>query len=85
LEKLWTEVGNGGFDPGVGLFGVDSGNFSAIDSSTAEGEVVNLLDDLERKAMGCTFAQWMEDWVNGVDLWTRDFTKPGPDPTGTGA
>ena len=22
----------------------------------------------------------MEDWVNGVDLWTRDFTKPGPRP-----
>jgi hypothetical protein len=48
------------------------GYFSAIDCSTVEGEVVNLLDDLERKVMGCTFAQWMEVWVNGVDLWTRD-------------
>jgi hypothetical protein len=56
------------------------GNFSAIDCSTAEGEVVNLLDGLERKAIRCTFAQWMEDWVNGVDLWTRDFSKLGPRP-----
>ena len=122
LEKLLTEVGNGGFGPGYGLFGVDSenaseismsipnvylqsvaddsydwpkklvmicewgcGNFSAIDCSAIDGEVVDLFDDLERKAKGCTFAQWMEDWVNGVDLWTRDFGKLGPDPAGTGA
>ncbi len=120
LEKLWTEVGNGGFGPGDGLFCVDNepaselsmsipnvylqsiaddsyawpkklvmicewgcGYFSAIDCSTAEGEVINLLDDLKRKPIGCTFAHWMEDWVNGVDLWTRDFSKLGPNPVGT--
>jgi hypothetical protein len=122
LERLWTEVGNGGFGPGYGLFGVDSGHvselsmsipniylqsiadasydwpkklviicewgcgyFSAIDCTTVEGEVVDLLDGPERKAKGCTFAQWMEDWVNGIDLWERDFSELGPNPSGTGA
>jgi hypothetical protein len=121
LSKLWTKVGNGGFGPGYGLFGVHTrpaselsmstpnvylqsiaddsydwpkklvmicewgcGYYSAIDCSTVEGEVVDLLGELERKPKGCTFAQWMEDWVNGVDLWTRDFSKRGPNPTATG-
>src|SRR5882724_1628539 len=33
LEKLWTEVGNGGFGPGSGLFGVDSGHASELSMS----------------------------------------------------
>ena len=122
LCKLWTQVANGGFGPGYGLFGVAGGHvselslsvpngylqliadasyvwpkklviisewgcgyFSAIDCSTVEGEVVDLLDEPERWAKGFNFAQWMEDWVNGVDLWTRDFSNLGPNPTGTGA
>ena len=122
LEKLWTEVGNGGFGPGYGLFGVNNATtsvlsmslpnfylqsiadesyewpeklviicewgcayYSAIDCSTVEGKVVNLLDDPERRPTGCTFAEWMEDWVNGVDLWARDFSKRSENPTGTEA
>jgi hypothetical protein len=45
------------------------GHYSAIDCSTADAEVVDLLDDPERRPRGCTFAEWMEDWANGVNLW----------------
>ena len=119
LAKLWTEVANGGFGPGYGLFGIENGGgselsmsipnlyfqsiedasadwpkrlvlicewgcgyFSAIDCSTPEGKVVNLVEDPERVATGLTFAEWMEDWVNGVDLWERDFGRLGLDPSG---
>jgi len=114
LARLWTEVANGGFGPGDGIFGVDGGwaddregttiapfylsmkkhrgffglagkpwperlvpicywggdDYSAIDCATAEGEVVDLLEDRswrpKRKKM--TFSQWMEAWVDGVAL-----------------
>ncbi|HLK66582.1 MAG TPA: SMI1/KNR4 family protein [Bryobacteraceae bacterium] len=126
LGRLWVEVGNGGFGPGYGLFGLDGGhveensrltlpdlyfytiedpdlllepvdedaqlswnpppwdpwpkklvpicnwgcgNESAIDCSTPEGEVIDLLDGIKRFFRESTFAQWMEDWVNGVNLW----------------
>jgi hypothetical protein len=127
LERLWVEVGNGGFGPGYGLFGVEGGladddtalttapyylasvqtgllaewsgsaaessdddgpaefepwpaklvpicewgchHLSAIDCAAPEGQMVDLVEGLERKPKRMTFAQWMEAWVNGVELW----------------
>lgn len=46
--------------------------------------MVDLVDEWQRKAKRCTFARWMEGWANGVDLWKSDFSKPGPNPIGTG-
>jgi len=113
-------VGNGGFGPGYGLFGVNvapaselslsvpnvylhSGAdeaygwpgklvlicewgcalYSAIDCSTSEGGIVNVLGELDLKPTGSSFAQWMQDWADGVDLWQRDFSDRGPTSTGT--
>ena len=51
---------------------------SAIDCSTPEGEVAdlpeNVISDMQWNGSdplrkGMTFAQWIEDWVDGVDLW----------------
>jgi hypothetical protein len=41
---------------------------SAVDCSTLEGEVVDLIDGWERRPRGVTFARWMEQWVNGEEL-----------------
>ena len=119
LKRLWTEVGNGGFGPGYGLFEVDvapasdlnmsiptvylqsiadesyswprklvlicewgCAYYSAIDCSTSDGEIVNLLGESELKRTGSSFAQWMQDWVDDVDLWQRDFSN-GPTPAET--
>ena len=109
LCRLYLEVGNGGFGPGCGLFGLTGGNqadadmgeltlpelyltdmeydwpeklvsicnwgcciSSAIDCSTPEGEMVFVGGTHELYVPeGITFAQWMEDWVNGVDLFER--------------
>jgi hypothetical protein len=105
LARLWTEVANGGFGPGGGLFGVNTepssplsmslpnlylqsiadrsiawpeklviicewgcGDYSAIDCSTAGGEVIDLIGEDTRKGRGCTFAEWIEDWLDGADL-----------------
>jgi hypothetical protein len=110
--RLFVEIGNGGFGPGYGLFGLAGGHvddvqgltldelyiatiedsawetfletpwprrlmpvcdwgcqhLSAIDCSTPEGEVVDLADGYLRKPRRRTFAEWMEDWVRGVDI-----------------
>jgi hypothetical protein len=128
LGRVWIEVGNGGFGPGYGLFGLEGGHVeeisrltvpdlyfytledpnslllpldedaqlmwnappwdpwpkklvpicdwgcgsqSAIDCSTAEGEVIDLREGIDRIPRRATFARWMEDWVNGVKLWTH--------------
>ena len=42
---------------------------SAIDCSTPETEVIDLSDGFQRHPKGVSFARWMEDWVNGVNLW----------------
>jgi hypothetical protein len=120
LDRLWTEVGNGGFGPGYGLFGVNiepsselsmsipniylqsiadesygwpkklvlicdwgCAYYSAIDCSTPEGEIVKVLGELEPRPTGFSFARWMQDWVDGVDLWQRDFSHHDPTVTGT--
>lgn len=107
LVRLYVDVGNGGFGPGYGLYGVKGGHVnnvqnltletlylsnreytwpeqlvdvcdwgctmaSLIDCSKPEGEMV-FMGDSSPVFMpeGITFAQWMEDWVNGVDLWKR--------------
>ena len=99
LGRLYTEIGNGGFGPNSGLFGLNvgacskhsmsipnvylqaiadesedwpeklvlicewgCGYYSALDCSAPEGELVNVLGELELQRTGCTFAQWMEDW-----------------------
>jgi hypothetical protein len=120
LGKLWTEVGNGGFGPGHGFFGVNvapssglsmsvpnvylqsikdesyswpkklvlicewgCGLYSAIDCTTADSEIVNVHEELNLSPTGASFAQWMQDWVDGVDLWQRDFIGRGPTPART--
>ena len=42
---------------------------SAIDCSTPEAEVVDRFDGYQRRPTAVAFARWMEDWVNGVNLW----------------
>jgi len=42
---------------------------SAINCSTPEMEVIDLIDGYQRRPKCVSFARWMEDWVNGVDLW----------------
>jgi hypothetical protein len=42
---------------------------SAIDCTTPEGEVVDLLEGYQPKRKAITFSQWMEAWVNGLELW----------------
>jgi len=110
LGRLWTEVANGGFGPGGGIFGVEGGweeervaltiapfyldakrhngfglswpeklvpicywggdDYSAIDCTTTEGDVVDLLESKRwrPKRKKLTFTQWVEAWVNGVEL-----------------
>lgn len=47
---------------------------SAIDCSAAEAEVLDIPEDLDRRRRsGQTFAQWMEAWVNGVNLFRGRF------------
>jgi hypothetical protein len=46
------------------------GSGSAVDCSTPEGEMVYLREGLAFRE-GITFRQWMEDWLNGVDLEER--------------
>ena len=105
LVRLWTEVGNGGFGPGYGIFGLEGGSVeesqglnivdnylatcrdpewprklvpvcewggddaTAIDCSTPAGSMVDLVEGVERRPKGMTFAHWMEAWVNGADLF----------------
>jgi len=59
------------------------GIHAVIDCSTAEGLVSHDSQSM-RSRDRYTFAQWMQDWANGVDLWERDF-KPSTDPGGTKA
>ena len=45
---------------------------SAIDCSIPEGEMIFIGAPIEVfLPEGITFARWMEDWVNGVDLFSR--------------
>jgi hypothetical protein len=111
LERIYVEIGNGGFGPGFGLYGVAGGYAedlqgltlpelylseieyhwpeklvsicdwgctmgSAIDCSSPEGEIV-FLGDSSPVCMpeGITFTAWLEDWVNGVDLFERVYRR----------
>jgi hypothetical protein len=60
------------------------GIHTGADCSTAAGLIIHLSAS-GRKLEGYAFAQWMEDWVNGIDLWERDFSKRSADPSTTGA
>jgi hypothetical protein len=55
---------------------------TGVDCSTPEGLIFHLMASF-RKVERSTFAQWMEDWVNGVDLFERDHIKRGADSPGT--
>jgi hypothetical protein len=59
------------------------GIHTVIDCATAEGLISHDSQSM-RNHEGYTFARWMEDWANGVDLWERDF-KRSADPGGTKA
>ena len=56
-------------------------NESAIDCSTPEAAIVDLPENVivqmqktgnDPPPKGMTFAQWMEAWVDGIDLWPYD-------------
>jgi hypothetical protein len=55
---------------------------TGLDCSTAEGSIFHLSASF-RRLDGCTFARWMEDWANGVDLYERDHIKRDADSPGT--
>jgi hypothetical protein len=106
LERMWTEIANGGFGPGYGIVGLEGGaafdpqgwnvvenylslagshwparlvpicdwgcmNLTATDCGTPEGEMVDLIegDPRDARRRELTFPQWMEAWIQGVDLW----------------
>jgi len=52
---------------------------SAIDCRTLEGEIVDLLEAPELKRKGMTLSQWMEAWVNGLELWPWEDDEDGED------
>jgi hypothetical protein len=117
LRRLYLEVGNGGFGPGFGLYGVTGGFAddqqdltlpdlylnetdydlwpkklvsicdwgctmgSAIDCSSLEGQMVFVGGPGELfRPEGITFFQWMEDWVNSVDLFSRAYDRAEKQP-----
>jgi hypothetical protein len=59
LTRLYVEVANGGFGPGV---------TSCIDCAPSQGRMVFSVDPVTNIPEGMTFDQWMEDWVKGVNL-----------------
>jgi hypothetical protein len=46
---------------------------SAIDCSIPEGKMILFLDGTERVDQGVTFAQWISDWVEGIDVGAREY------------
>jgi hypothetical protein len=54
---------------------------TGVNCSTAEGSIFHLSASF-RRLDGYTFAQWMEDWVKGVDLYERDHIKEDEDSPG---
>jgi hypothetical protein len=80
VESYLSQIADTGYAVAFGLpwppkvvpicyWGCD--HYTALDCATLEGEMVDFPegtpDQLKRRAM--TFAQWMEAWVNGVELW----------------
>jgi hypothetical protein len=53
-------------------------NLTAVDCSTPQGEMVDLaeVELYQPRRRGMTFAQWMEAWVKGEDLWPWDDEHP---------
>lgn len=45
LGKLWTEIGNGGFGPGYGLFGLDIGAAAAPFSMSVPDAYLRLIGE----------------------------------------
>jgi hypothetical protein len=58
------------------------GIHTVVNCSTAEGFILHDSGSM-RSRQGYTFAQWMEDWVDGIDLWERDFIEQGANPNET--
>jgi hypothetical protein len=48
-------------------------SFSAVDCSTPEGNLLLFADGVERIDQGVTFAQWIEDWANGIEVGDRNY------------
>ncbi len=48
-------------------------NGSAIDCSTAEGNIIFMRDKRVNVDEEISFFQWMKDWANGIDLWKRTY------------
>jgi hypothetical protein len=47
--------------------------FSAIDCSAPGGKMILYLDGVERIDQGVSFARWIDDWVNGINVGTREY------------
>jgi hypothetical protein len=57
--------------------------FSAIDCSAPGGKMILYLAGVERIDQGVSFARWIDDWVNGIDVGTREYPGPGSGPDRT--
>ncbi len=69
-DEAWDTVLEGGWPKRlVPICDWGCGQQSAIDCTTPVGEVEDLIDGFEQRHKGMDFTQWMQAWVNGVDLW----------------
>jgi hypothetical protein len=70
LDSYWEPVLDGPWpEKLVPICHWGCGHESLIDCSTIEGQIVDFPEGSDLRPKGVTFARWMEDWVNGVELW----------------
>ncbi|MFN7920088.1 MAG: hypothetical protein U0Q16_08330 [Bryobacteraceae bacterium] len=49
--------------------------FSAIDCSSSDGNMLLFVDGVKRIDQQVTFAQWIEDWVYGIEVGADDYSR----------
>lgn len=47
--------------------------FSAVDCSTPEGNLLLFAEGVERIDQGVTFARWIEDWADGIEVGSDSY------------
>ena len=47
--------------------------FSAVDCMTAEGNLLLFADGVKRIDQGVTFAHWIEDWADGIEVGADNY------------
>lgn len=51
-------------------------SFSAIDCSTPDGNMLMFRDGATRIDQRVTFVQWIQDWLNGIDVGADNYRQP---------